>query len=424
MPDPAPQQDDRGDTGGNGGNGRAWRAYRSKHRHAQDDAAHAEDFAPPPVIDHPQVPKQKPELITDADALAAFIDVLRGVGSFAYDTEFIGENTYYPQLCLIQAGTADRIALIDPFEVGDLTGWWELLADASVEKVVHAGDQDLEPVFRVLGRPAANVFDSQVAGGFAGLPYPLSLGRLVDALLDVELDPGAKFSKWDRRPLTDKQRHYAANDVRYLVAAREALRARLDDAGNTGWAAKACAELCDPERYTPAPLKRKVKAKGVNQLAPKKKSVLEGLILWREEIAEQADIPPRAMIPDEAMMQLATTLPSTAVQLRAIKYLPRPVREQYEAGMLSCIKASLAGPHAPRRKGMRYDRDEHKLAVNAMWDRIAEHCESNEIDPAAITSKRELGRLIAARMDGQDEPELGCNTGWRAELLGNCLEPA
>ena len=413
MPDPPTQQHD---------SGRAWRAYRSKHRHAQDDAAHAEDFDPPPVIQHPLVPREKPELITDAEALAGLIAQLRSAGSFAFDTEFIGENTYYPQLCLIQAGTADRIALIDPFEVGDLAPWWELLADASVEKVVHAGEQDLEPVYRVLGRPAVNVFDSQVAAGFAGLPYPLSLGRLVDALLEVQLDAGAKFSKWDRRPLTDKQRHYAANDVRYLPAVREALRARLDEADNTRWAQQACDEFCAPERYRPDPLKRKIKAKGVNQLAPRKRSVLEGLIQWREGVAEQENLPPRAMIPDEAMMQLATSLPSTAVQLRAIKYLPRPVREQFQRGIIQCIQKSQAGPHAPRRKPARYDRDEHKALVNAMWDRIALAMEERSIDPAGVTSKRELGRLIAARMEGQDEPTLACNTGWRAELLGDCLD--
>ena len=128
------------------------------------------------------------------------------------------------------------------------------------------------------------------------------------------------------------------------------------------------------------------------------------------------------MIPDEAMMQLATNLPTSAVQLRAVKYLPRPVREQYEQGMLNCIKQGQVGPHAPRRKSMRYDRDEHKLAVNAMWDRIAEFCESHAIDPSAITSKRELGRLIAARMEGHEEPELACNCGWRMELLGACLD--
>ncbi|MEM9414229.1 MAG: HRDC domain-containing protein [Planctomycetota bacterium] len=401
----------------------AWRAYRSRHRHDQDSAAHAEDFVPTPSVDHPLVPDDKPILITDADAFHGLIDTLRAAGSFGYDTEFIGENTYYPHLCLIQAGTADTLALIDPFAVGDLTAWWELLADASVEKLVHAGEQDLEPVQRILGRPAANVFDSQIAAGFAGLPYPLSLVKLVDAILDAQLDAGAKFSKWDRRPLTEQQKHYAANDVRYLPAIREALRVRLADTGNTDWARHACDELCAPERFTPDPLKRKIKAKGVNQLTPKKRSVLNALIYWREETAKADNLPPRAMIPDEAMVQLATTLPAGPEQLRAIKFLPRPVREQYEAQMLRCIREGLAGPHKPRPKAARYDREKHRAIVNAMWDRVAEHCQASGIDPAVMTSKRELGRLVAARMEGQSTPNLPCTTGWRAQLLGDTTAP-
>ena len=401
-----------------------WRTYRSKHRHAQDDAAHAQAFAPPPIPDHPLIPGGKPQLVTTDEALTKLIGQLRAAGSFAFDTEFIGENTYYPHLCLIQAGTADQVALIDPFETKDLTPWWELLADPTVEKLVHAGEQDLEPVYRHLGRPAANVFDTQVAAGFAGLPYPLSLGRLVDAVLETEIDPGAKFSQWDRRPLSDKQLHYAANDVRFLPAIRETLRARLDAAGNTGWSDQACAERCAPARFAPDPARRKVKAKGVKQLPPRKRSVLDALVRWRELTAQAHDLPPRAMVPDEAMMQLSTTLPTGPEQLRTIKYLPRPVREQHGNAMLACIRQAQEGPHPPRPKPRRYDRDEHRSRVNTLWDRIAQAMESRGIDPAAVTSKRELSRLVAARMEGEDEPSLACTSGWRAALLNGLLDPA
>lgn len=415
MPDPQ-QPTPPGGTG--------WRAYRSRHRQDQDHAAHAEDFEPTPAIDHPLVPDSKPELITDADAFMALIADLRAAGSFGYDTEFIGENTYYPHLCLIQAGTADRIALIDPFAIDDLSPWWELLADPSVEKLVHAGEQDLEPVQRLTGRPAANVFDSQIAAGFAGLLYPLSLVRLVDALFDAQLDAGAKFSKWDRRPLSVKQHHYAANDVRYLPAIRAALGDRLAAAGNTDWAKAACAELCEPGRFVADPLKRKLKAKGVGQLAPRKRSALDALLRWREDAARNDNLPPRAMVPDEAVMQMASTLPRTPEQLRTIKYMPRPVRERYEGELIEQIKQGLEGPHTPRRKAARYDRDEHRTQVNLLWEQIADDCSARSIDPAVLTSKRELGRLVAARLEGEEEPTLACNSGWRSELLGDLIAPS
>src|SRR5690606_13632096 len=127
--------------------------------------------------------------------------------------------------------------LIDPFTVDDLTPWFELIADPAVEKIVHAGEQDFEPVARVLNRPPANIFDTQVAAGFVGLDYPMSLVRLVGELIGDDLDAGAKFSQWDRRPLTARQLHYAASDVRYLAAMRQELGRRLEATGNTRWSA-------------------------------------------------------------------------------------------------------------------------------------------------------------------------------------------
>jgi len=317
-----------------------WRTYRSRHRQDQDDVAHAETFEPPPVIEHALVPASPPELITDPADFAKLILDLRAAGRFAFDTEFIGENTYYPRLCLIQAGTQAGVWLIDPFAVGDLAAWWELLADAAVEKIVHAGEQDLEPVQRLIGKPPANIFDTQIVGGFAGLDYPLSLVRVVEALLGTQLDAGAKFSRWDRRPLSDKQRHYAASDVRYLPAIRSDMGSRIGELGNTQLAHDACEELCTPGRYLNDPLTRKVKAKGVHKLNPKRRAVLNGLLLWREEVAESLDLPARSMLPDEGLMSLATELPRNPKDLQRAKFLPRPVREQMGEAMLDCIAAS------------------------------------------------------------------------------------
>lgn len=425
-PAPKPQSNAGGTSGGGasgGGSSGAWQAHRSRHRAQQDSDAHAEKgpFVPPAVIDHPRVPADEPDLITGQAALLALIADFRAAGSFGFDTEFIGENTYIAQLCLIQAATADRIVLIDPFTVDDLTPWYELIADPSVEKIVHAGEQDLEPVARVIGKDPANVFDTQVSAGFVNLDYPMSLGRLVAELIGDDLDAGAKFSRWDRRPLTDRQLHYAASDVRYLAAMRDELGKRLDANGNADWARQACDEYCDRHRYTPDPLSRKVKAKGVNKLSRKKRGVLNGLLLWREELAQQLDLPPRAMIPDDAVFALADGQPESESELTTIKFLPRPIREQHGKAMLATIQQALEGPLPKRPPPARYDRDEHRDAVHALWQRIADHCESMQINPSVITSKRELGPLVAAALEGRKVPRLSVNTGWRGELLGDVI---
>ena len=152
-------------------------------------------------------------LVDQQQDLHLLIERLRSVGSFAYDSEFIGEMSYVPKLCLIQIATEQEIALVDPLADLDLMPLWELFADPAVQKIVHAGAQDMEPVIRMLGRPATNVLDTQIAAGFARLPYPISLQRMVLQLLGIKLGKGLTFTHWDQRPLSSQQTRYAADDV-------------------------------------------------------------------------------------------------------------------------------------------------------------------------------------------------------------------
>lgn len=399
------------------------KSYRGRHRSMSDEAAHdnGKPFTPPPILEHPLVCDDEPVLVDTPDKLAKAVEHLRSAGTFGYDTEFIGEDSYYPHLCVIQAATTERVVLIDPLAIEDLSSWWALLNDASLCKIVHAGAQDIEPVHRLTGKPAANLFDTQVVAGLAGLDYPLSLGNTIQAILGVEHDAGAKFSKWDRRPLSPQQIHYAAGDVRYLCAMHAWMQDRLDELGNTQLAQQACDELCEPQRYAFDPLTRKVKARGVNKLSRKKRAVFNGLLIWREELARQLNITPRGLLADEAVYEIADALPREPSLVGSIKFVPRPIAERYGQAIIDAAQDAIAGPHPPKPVPPNHSRDELRDAVNKLWERIAQVCESRSIDPAAITSKRELGPLISATLDGKPIPKLAVNTGWREELLGEII---
>src|SRR5947209_19958707 len=144
--------------------GKPYRPGRSdfrnrSHQSAHDESASASQHPQPPI--HPLIPRGDAQMVDNAHELDALIAHLRSAGRFAYDSEFIGEMTYIPKLCLIQVASAEKVALIDPLEPIDLVPFWEVICDGSVEKIVHAGAQDLEPVFRHLNCPPANVFDTQ-----------------------------------------------------------------------------------------------------------------------------------------------------------------------------------------------------------------------------------------------------------------------
>ncbi len=388
-----------------------------------DEAAHNNDepFRPAPILEHPLVCATNPVLVDTPEKLADAIEHLRSAGTFGYDTEFIGEDSYYPHLCVIQAATTQRVLLIDPLAIEDLSTWWALLNDDSLCKILHAGAQDIEPVYRLTGKPAANLFDTQVIAGLVGLDYPLSLGNTIQAILGVAHDAGAKFSKWDRRPLTPQQIHYAAGDVRYLCAIHAWMQDKLMELGNSDLAKQACEELCDPIRYAFDPLARKVKAKGLNKLSRKKRAVFNGLLVWREKLARELNVTPRGLLADEAAYEIAENLPREQHLIGAIKFVPRPIAEQYGDAVLETIEAAIAGPHPKKPISPKHSRDDLRHAVNALWDRVAQACEARSIAPAAVTSKRELGPLVSAVLDGRPIPQRPINTGWRRDLLGDIV---
>ena len=86
------------------------------------------------------------KLITETDELEALCERLATKDWVAVDTEFMRENTYWPELCLIQIASVDEAAAIDPLADNmDMSALLDLLVEnQDVLKVVHAGGQDLE----------------------------------------------------------------------------------------------------------------------------------------------------------------------------------------------------------------------------------------------------------------------------------------
>ncbi|MBS1225968.1 MAG: ribonuclease, partial [Proteobacteria bacterium] len=126
--------------------------------------------------------------IVDQPALIDFCARLRGVAWIALDTEFIREQTFYPQLCLIQIASSDRVACIDPLALPSLDPLLDLLYDPAITKVLHAAHQDLELFFHLRGAVPAPVFDTQLAALVLGCGSQIGYAALVQQLLGVELD--------------------------------------------------------------------------------------------------------------------------------------------------------------------------------------------------------------------------------------------
>src|SRR3546814_18653154 len=109
-------------------------------------------------------------LITDRKSLSEFCCLLSKSEFVAVDTEFMRENTYWPDLCLVQISDDKEAAAIDPKAQGlDLAPLLDLLTDnEDVLKVFHAGGQDIELIHSLTGKTPHPMSDTQLAAHALG----------------------------------------------------------------------------------------------------------------------------------------------------------------------------------------------------------------------------------------------------------------
>lgn len=396
---------------------------RSAHRSRHHESAHQDESTPAAKIpQHPLIPRNAAELVSTPDALAALIDELRASGQFAYDSEFIGELTYHPKLCLLQVASAKRVSLIDPLADLDLSAFWELLCDPSVEKIVHAGAQDVEPVVRHIGKEPANLFDTQIAAGMARYAYPIALAKLVMEITGAKLGKGLTFTHWDQRPLSAMQLRYAADDVRYLPAVRAAIGNRLEKLGHVDWAKQECAAMCNASQYVFDPQTAYLRVRGASSLPPQGLAVLRELTIWRDQAARQEDVPPRAMLKDEILMALSRNPVRSIDKLSRVRGLPRPIESAHGQQIVDATLHAMALPRTQMPEPRAHEPSPtERFCAESLWAAAQAICASQGVDPALATTHTEIADLFRRLTANQPTDDLRLFKTWRAEALGKPL---
>ncbi|MBI3772046.1 MAG: ribonuclease D [Gammaproteobacteria bacterium] len=353
--------------------------------------------------------------ITDSQALAQFCSRLANSDFVAIDTEFVRERTYYPQLALIQIGTAELIACVDPLAIDDLSSLDELLQNPGVTKVLHSGSQDMEIFFHRFGHLPRAVFDTQIAATLLGLGEQLGYANLVKELLGLDLDKTQSRTDWLRRPLDPAQISYAEDDVRHLATIYPLMRQRLQDAGRLDWLDEDFTALCDERRYRPNPEQAWLRVKGTQKLRGVQLAILSTIAAWREETAIASDLPRRHVLTDEPLVDLCRLRPRDTEALSKLRGLPAGVAQRHGNALLACIRAAEALPkeawpklHLPRR--LESAEDALVDALNAIIKLCAQRY---QLSPSSLTSRKELEDLV------RGERDLSLLQGWRRHHGGD-----
>lgn len=339
------------------------------------------------------------------------------------DTEFLREKTYHPRLCLVQVATRDGIWLIDPLAGIDLAPLSEVLASPSVQVLLHAGKQDLEIFHDQLGVVPPNVFDVQLAAGFAGYGASLSYGRLVELALGQTLVKGEAYTDWCQRPLTDAQLTYAADDVRYLIPIAEKLDAHLRELGRTRWAQEEMTSLSDPASYRMDVDEAWRRVAGRGSLSGRQTAVLREVARWREETAVRRDLPRGWIVKDPTLVEIARRSPSSLEALKKIRGINSKEAERSARDILQALDRGRKAPPvatggAPPRAAQIQAR-----MISGLADAIVRsRCENAAIATELVATRTELEALLADVLSGEtDDTRHRLLRGWRRELAGDAV---
>jgi len=357
-------------------------------------------------------------LITDSATLASLVERLARSDFVAVDTEFMRENSYWPDLCLLQIASTEEAAAIDPKADGlDLKPLWDLLVDnEDVLKVFHAGGQDLEIVYNMTGKTPHPLFDTQVAAMALGYGEQVGYSNLIEAMLGHTLDKGARFTDWSRRPLDKRQIDYAIGDVTHLATIFPKMVQKLKRTSRGQWLDEEMERLADPSSFAFAPEDawKRLKLPSRN---PAVLGRLKALAAWRETEARGKNLPRGRIVKDDTLSDLVAHPPKTQDDLAKVRGLSAGWRNNdIGARLMQALAnaAPLAGDELPDREPRRPGLTKDGALVSDLLKLLLKiRSKETGVAPKLIARSDELEALAAGVRS-----DLAILSGWRFEQFG------
>ncbi|MFM8943229.1 MAG: ribonuclease D [Acidimicrobiaceae bacterium] len=354
------------------------------------------------------------EWVDSEKTLDDVIDSVLGGSRYAIDTEFHREKTYYPRLALVQIRWATQTALIDPLAVDPRR--LARLFSSEILAVFHAAQQDLEVLRHASLEAPRNIFDCQVAAGFVGFSTP-SLATLVQAVKKTSLSKGDRLTDWLRRPLTDQQCAYAADDVVHLFDLHDELTRQLTELGRVDWVNDACAELASRPTGPQDPSDAWLRLKEARALKGPARGVAQALAKWREERAMRSDLPPRRVMSDMALIGISQRLPKSVEELANTRGVDdRHLSAEYCKEIMTAVrdgaKNSIVLPSAENDDVDKFARP--ALTLITAW--VGELARKHKIDATLLATRSDITAFL------RQSPNARLREGWRATLIGEDLK--
>lgn len=361
----------------------------------------------------------KHELISTADHLREFCAAAMGAEKLGMDTEFVSENLFRPQLCLVQVALPDRLALIDSIAIADLSPFWKLVCDGVQTVVTHAAREEFLFCHRATGLRPAGLFDLQIAAGFVGHEYPAAYSTLVGQLAGKSLSKGETRTDWRLRPLSPRQIQYALQDVEHLLPMHGQLRRSLEKRGRLAWYEDEIERWQGQLEQSDA-MPTWLRLSGLSRLSRRSLGIVRELAAWRDETARRIDRSPRRLLPDDLLIEIAKRGEGDLNRLKAIRGLSGRVNARHLPEIAAATQKALELSESDLPERVRAPATVN-LGILGQFLQTGLNlvCVREGIAPGLVANA-EAVRELAARMMGLEnggEDSL-LETGWRREVVG------
>ncbi|WP_084004586.1 ribonuclease D [Terasakiispira papahanaumokuakeensis] len=365
--------------------------------------------------------------VSDDASLAQYCAQWQHLPVLALDTEFIRTTTFFPRPALLQVSDGEACYLIDPLTLNDVAPLREVLTSGPL-KILHSCSEDLEVFKGWLQLVPAPVVDTQIAAAFAGLDSGMGYQRLVDTLLDIQLDKGETRSDWLQRPLTESQQHYAAQDVAWLLPLWAKLLNRL-----AGQAPIAGCERLDivmqegeslvrEARMTTDDAESYWRVRQAWRLDSRGLQVLRALCIWREERCRERDIPRSRVASDGLLQSLCEQLPESLPQLAQLEEASPGWIKQSGREVLGLIQQAQAVPRQEWPKPLPNPTAPEYKQLRKQWrERLKTLAEQHGLSPELLVRRKQMEQWIAEQLAGQPVTLPADWPQWRRLLLADVL---
>jgi ribonuclease D len=230
---------------------------------------------------------------------------------------------------------------------------------------------------------------------------------------------------WRRRPLSAQQIHYAIEDVSFILPIWTRQQASLAKLKRTEWAEAEFVRLVD-ELSSDMTRERWLRLSGIHKLSRRELAVAREVFRWREAEALRKNAPPRRILRDDLILELAKRRPGTVKDLLATRDMNRANYKRSLPELVKCIERGLALPDAELPQPPKPDKagdqgDEHVLG-QLLGIALSNRCAEMNVARQIVGTSADLRHLARWHVYGErsgEPPRL--STGWRAEVCGRLL---